>query len=400
MTLLNAVDGVDATEVRRAVAAVRPGRSDDPAAANDAFARAAWSCIAEAGDGAAGALVNTLGPNSALHRLVRGGRLSELPATAAALESLAARWRPRLDSAAVFRAMRNAAQLGAVLVLPGDADWPAGFADLGPHAPLALWVIAPGRRLPEVSRAIALVGARAATNYGESVAMEAAAGLSDRGFTVVSGAAYGIDGAAHRATLASDGTTVAVLAGGVDRFYPSGHADLIRRIADTGAVIAESPCGTTPHKSRFLQRNRLIAAMSRATVVVEAGHRSGSLNTAGHAAALGRAVGAVPGSVHSAASVGCHRLLREYGAICVCDAAEMAELIDGVQEQPVLDGLDDVDPLEQRVLEVLGSAPRSTLELAQRAALSEREVAGAVGALVLTGAADKVPTGWIRARRR
>lgn len=392
--------GLDPNEIRRAVAGVRPDRSDDVGAVSAAFARAAWSCIAEAGDGAAGALVNALGPSEALRRLVGGGPLSELPGTAAALGSAAVHWRPRLDSSAVIQALRNAAQLGAVLVLPGDADWPTGLADLGPHAPLVLWVLAPSRRLPALGRAVALVGARAATNYGEGVAMEAAAGLSDRGFVVVSGAAYGIDGAAHRATLAADGTTVAVLAGGVDRLYPSGHADLIRRIAASGAVAAESPCGTTPLKSRFLQRNRLIAAMSGATVVVEAGHRSGSLNTAGHAAALGRAVGAVPGSVRSAASAGCHRLLREYGAVCVRDATDMAELVDGVQDQPMLDGMGAVDPTEQRVLEVLGTTPRTTSELARRASLSEREVAGAVGVLVLTGAADKVPTGWTRAARR
>lgn len=395
---------LDPAEIERAVARVRPDRAEDPVTVTEAFCRAAWSCIAEAGDGAAGAMVGALGPAAALERLVRRDPPSQLPGWSGALgspdavRSSLARWRPRVDSAAVFRALQNAAQLGATLVLPGDADWPRGLADLGPHAPLALWVVAPGRRLPVLGRAIALVGARAATNYGVSVAMEAAAGLADRGFAVVSGAAYGIDGAAHRATLASDGTTVAVLAGGVDRFYPSGHADLIRRIAETGAVIAESPCGTTPLKSRFLQRNRLIAAMSDATVVVEAGQRSGSLNTAGHAAALGRPVGAVPGSVHSAASAGCHRLLREYAAVCVCDAAEMAELVDGVGDQPVLDGMDDVDPVERRVLGVLGRTPRTTLDLARRASLSEREVAGAVGALALTGAADRTPTGWVRAR--
>lgn len=392
--------GLDPDEVRRALAAVRPDRPDGAGEASAAFARAAWSCLAEAGDGAAGALLDALGPREALRRLARGGPMSELPVAAASLAAATALWRSRLDPGAVLRAIRSGARLGAVLVLPGDPDWPAGLADLGPHAPLVLWVLAPAGRLPALGRAVALVGARAATNYGEGVAMEAAAGLADRGFVVVSGAAYGIDGAAHRATLAAGGTTVAVLAGGVDRFYPSGHADLIRRIAESGAVVAESPCGTTPLKSRFLQRNRLIAAMSGATVVVEAGHRSGSLNTAGHAAALGRAVGAVPGSVRSAASAGCHRLLREYGAVCVRDAADMAELVEGVQDQPMLDGIGTIEPIEQRVLDVLATTPRTTVELARRASLSEREVAGAVGVLALKGAADKAPTGWIRAARR
>ena len=147
--------------------------------------------------------------------------------------------------------------------------------------------------------------------------MESSAGLVDRGFTIVSGAAYGIDGMAHRAALASGGTTVAFLAGGVDRFYPLGHEALLGRIAEQGAVVAELPCGSAPTKWRFLQRNRLIAAATEATIVLEAGMRSGSLNTAGHAAALGRPLGAVPGPVTSPASAGCHRLLREYDAVCV-----------------------------------------------------------------------------------
>ncbi|MDF2576486.1 MAG: dprA, partial [Agromyces sp.] len=166
-------------------------------------------------------------------------------------------------------------------------------------------------------RSIALVGARAATGYGEHVTMEASAGLVDRGFAIVSGGAYGIDGMAHRAALASRGVTVAFLAGGVDRFYPLGHEALLARIADTGAVVSELPCGSAPTKWRFLQRNRLIAAAADATVVLEAGMRSGSLNTAGHAAALGRPLGAVPGPVTSPASAGCHRLLREFDAVCV-----------------------------------------------------------------------------------
>ena len=169
------------------------------------------------------------------------------------------------------------------------------LGDLEAHAPFALWVRGDPRRLAALDRSIALVGARAATGYGEHVTIEAASGLVDRGFAIVSGAAYGIDGAAHRAALASQGTTVAVLAGGLDRFYPSGHEQLLGRIADRGVVVAEVPPAPTPTKWRFLLRNRLIAALSGATVVVEAGWRSGSLNTAGHAATLGRPLGAVPG---------------------------------------------------------------------------------------------------------
>ena len=194
--------------------------------------------------------------------------------------------------------------------------------DLGRHAPLGLWVRGRVDVLAGNSPSIALVGARAATGYGEHVAdARRRPDSSIAGSSIVSGGAYGIDGMAHRAALASGGTTVAFLAGGVDRFYPIGHESLLTRIASsTGAVISEVPCGTAPTKWRFLQRNRLIAAASDATVVLEAGLRSGSINTAGHAAALGRPLGAVPGPVTSPASAGCHRLLREYDAVCVVDA--------------------------------------------------------------------------------
>jgi DNA processing protein len=256
---------------------------------------------------------------------------------AAALE----RWKPRLASKTVLTALKAAAHHRAQLVVPGDPAWPEGLDDLGPHSPIALWIRGDPSLLRGSGGSVALVGSRDATNYGEHVAMDLAAGLSDRGFSIVSGAAYGIDGMAHRAALASGGTTVAFLAGGVDRLYPSGHGDLLRRIIASGAVVSELPCGAAPTRWRFLQRNRLIAATAVATVVVEAGHRSGSLNTAGHAAALGRALGAVPGPVTSANSAGCHRLLREYDAVCVTSAAEVAELALGRlnQEPPLLDGL-------------------------------------------------------------
>ena len=170
------------------------------------------------------------------------------------------------------------------------------------------------------------MGARAATGYGEHISMEAASGLVDRGFAVVSGAAYGIDGMAHRAALASHGQTIAFLAGGVDRFYPAGHDALLSKIVESGAVVSELPMSAAASKWRFLMRNRLVAAVTQATVVIEAGWRSGSLNTAGQARELGRPVGAVPGPVSSAASAGCHRLIRDYGATLVTCAEEMADL--------------------------------------------------------------------------
>src|SRR3954447_8468464 len=389
---MTALLGLDASAVADAARAVRPDGGD----LDEAFARGAWTGIAEPGDGVAGVLLQTYGAVDALEALATG----VAPTSDRALTAGFERWRPRLDGATLLRAFRNAAHLGIRLLLPGDAAWPRGLDDLGVHAPLALWALGDAEAPSALGRSIALVGARAATGYGEQVAAEAAAGLVDRGFAIVSGAAYGIDGTAHRAALASGGRTVAVLAGGLDRFYPSGHAALLQRIARDGAVLAELPCGFAPTKWRFLQRNRLIAAISGATVVLEAGARSGSLNTAGHAAALGRPLGAVPRSVFSAASAGCHRLLREYDPVCVRDAADMAELVTGpAGEQPTLPGLEPaLDPLERRVLDALSRAPRSPLEVARGAGVSVGDAMAALGMLALSGAAAETAAGWTRAR--
>jgi DNA processing protein len=430
--------GLDESAVRAATDSVRPelpgagpgrgqsmspvvGSVDSAAAAEpqEVFARAAWTSIAEPGDGVAGAVVGVLGAATALSAVVEAWPAERLLHSLAAttdengagdaagvrlgLEQALARWRPRLSSAEVIRSLQQAHRTGTRLLLPGDPLWPAGVADLGQHAPLALWWRGRAEALDSLRHSIALVGARAATGYGEHVVMEAAAGLVDRGLSIVSGAAYGIDGMAHRSALASNGTTVAFLAGGVDRFYPSGHDALLGRIVEAGAVLSELPCGAAPTKWRFLQRNRLIAAASGATVVLEAGWRSGSLNTAGHAAALGRPLGAVPGPVTSPTSAGCHRLLRDYDAICVTNAAEMAELLGiGVDLELDLSRVDGAAPRERtsdqvRVFDALSvRAPRVPAEIARRSGLSTAAVLGALGTLDFEGAVRERATGWVR----
>jgi DNA processing protein len=387
-----------------------------------AFARAAWTMIAEPGDGVAGLVVDALGPSEALaavldrvgpselqRRVLASGwegdpdsgdaaaSLDEPPATtpgSRVLGNALARWTPRLVAAEVVEACETAIRVGARLVLPGSAGWHAGLDSLGMHRPHALW----RRGASEAAageRTIALVGARAATGYGEHITFEAASGLVDRGFAIVSGAAYGVDGAAHRAALGSGGVTVAYLAGGVDRPYPAGHDALIRRIIEEGgAVLSESPCGSTPSKWRFLQRNRLIAAASAATVVMEAGDRSGSINTAGHAASLGRPLGAVPGPVTSQSSAGCHRLIREYAATCVTNAAQMAELAGWTAVDA--DAQAFASPEERRVRDVMSArSPRTVEALAKASGLSPREVSGVLGALDLAGAVEERERGWV-----
>lgn len=234
----------------------------------------------------------------------------------------AGKWEPIADE--IIATMQV---LGMDFIIPSDAAYPSQVTDLATADadPIGLYTRGNTLLLSEGKTPVAVVGARAATGYGEHIAMEMGADLV-LDHALVSGAAYGIDGAIHRAALAVGGQTIAVLAGGLDRPYPMGHSDLIRRIIENGVAVSELPPSSSPTKWRFLQRNRIIAALGRATVVVEAGWRSGSLNTASHAEALGRPVGAVPGPLTSAASTGCHRLIREHGAHLITSANDVREL--------------------------------------------------------------------------
>lgn len=264
--------------VRRSLRQVRP--VDD---LDEALARVSWSVLTEPGDGVAGALIAERGAVASLGLAIGGGAVASSDVSERTLAEGRARWMVRADARSVLDAIRAAAEVGARLLLPGDDLWPRSLDDLGVHAPTVLWVRGDPALLTAPSR-VAIVGARAASGYGEMLAGDFAGELAATGTVVVSGGAYGIDGAAHRAALGVSGKTVAFLAGGVDRAYPQGHQQLLRRIVETGAVVSEVPCGTAPTKWRFLSRNRLIAALGDATVVVEAGWRSGSLNTAGQAA--------------------------------------------------------------------------------------------------------------------
>ena len=251
------------------------------------------------------------------------------------------RWRPRAALADPETDLKLMATLGGGIIHPEDENWPRGFDALGLAAPLALWYRGTGDRriLRDPAGLAAIVGSRDATEYGRTITAELVHGLRARGICIVSGGAYGIDAQAHQAALAEDPptdarpgqppwpATIAVMAGGLNRFYPVGNDDLLRAVHRQGLLIAEVAPGATPTRWRFLQRNRLIAALCAATIVAEARWRSGALSTARHAAEIGREVGALPGSVFSANSAGCHRLLKEGTAALVSDAAEVAELL-------------------------------------------------------------------------
>lgn len=344
-------------------------------------------------------LVSRVGPVEAADR-VRRGEVDQ---------ALAERTEARRELDCAAEDLELLDQRGGRLVTPADDEWPVlaltSFAGVPlrdkpeGRAPLALWVIGPLRLDLVHRRAAALVGTRASTAYGEHVAAELSAGLAERDVAIVSGGAYGIDGAAHRAALADEGATVAVLAGGVDVPYPAGHSALLHRIAQHGLVVSEYPPGVRPARHRFLTRNRLVAALSGATVVVEAGIRSGTASTAAWARALGRVVCAVPGPVTSATSAGCHALLRS-GAELVTRAEEVVELIgragELAEDEPrPTSVLDRLDATELQVYEAMPARGAKTPdEIAVAAGLPAAQVLGRLAMLELSGLVRRQEGRW------
>jgi DNA processing protein len=318
-------------------------------------ARAALTRVMEPGDERGGRWLREFGPAGLMARLTAPEH-GEAALPGATARRLAA-YRIRAAAAEPHRDLAAVAELGGRFICPGDQEWPTQLDDLGAGRPIGLWVRGPADLRIWALRSVAVVGARACTPYGAHMAASLGSGLAERGWVVVSGAAFGVDGSAHRGALAARGATVAVLACGVDVVYPRGHARLIARIAEQGLVIGELPPGDHPTPSRFILRNRVIAALTRGTVVVEAEYRSGSLVTARSAQKLGRFTMGVPGPVTSGLSAGVHELLRGEGVL-VTDAAEVAELVGDIgdlapdRRGPVVPR-DLLDPVSARVLEAL-----------------------------------------------
>jgi DNA processing protein len=366
---------------------------------NERLARIALGRLGEPGDLRLAALVADLGAVE-VHR----GLLAERDLDG--LESEVASRLRGLDPAGDLAA---ATAKGIRFVVPGDEEWPESVRDLqaaepvnrvgGP--PLGLWVKGP-RRLDEcAAQGVAVVGSRSATTYGTSVARDVGAGLAESGRTIVSGAAFGIDQAAHRGALAVRGSTIAVLACGVDRAYPAAHKDLLDYIADTGLVVSELPPGAAPTRSRFLARNRLIAALSHGTVVVEAAVRSGALNTANWASRLNRMLMGVPGPVTSAPSAGVHELLRAKDAQLVTSAADVLELVTpsgsflAPQARGPVSALDHLTLVESRVYDALPVVHVADItSVARTSGLAVRQVSEALGKLEEIGLAQSGEGGW------
>ncbi|HXC82306.1 MAG TPA: DNA-processing protein DprA [Trebonia sp.] len=396
------------------------GRLDE-----ESYARAALTYLAEPGDLQLGALVRGHGAAPMLAAIKAGtvpDFLDSGAARAAARRAMRC-WQVRLTELPSADDIAGLCRAGIRLACPGDPEWPARLDDLGAAMPYALWLRGSADLRFSCVRSVAIVGARAATAYGSYVASEFAASVAERGWTVVSGGAYGVDAAAHRGALAADGVTVAVLACGVDVPYPAGHADLLDAIAAQGVVVSEWPPGRNATRLRFLVRNRTIAALAAGTVVVEAASRSGALNSARHARDLGRPLMAVPGPITSELSAGCHTVIREWQGMLVTSAADVIEYLSplgsaagdpsaspsaspaaGPGTGPGTDagallGRDALDLEAAAVLDALPSrGGMGSLKIASRAGLDPDTVLRCLGALAAVGFAERCDQGW-RLRR-
>jgi DNA processing protein len=329
-----------------------------PDTERERLARVVLSRVGEPGDPRLTDLVHELGATTVLDGLRDQAADRELGADLA----------DRLEGADPARELERASALGIRFVVPGDAEWPVALGGLAhaPHlherggVPVGLWCRGSLPLGEATEQAVAVVGSRSATTYGADVAAEIAGVLARESWTVVSGAAFGIDQAAHRGALASRGATAAVLACGVDRAYPAAHRSLLDYIADVGVLVSEAPPGCAPTRIRFLARNRIIAGLSRGAVVVEAAVRSGALNTASWAAGLGRTVMGVPGPVTSAPSAGIHQLIRARDALLVTSGEEVLEAVGPMGTFALPDAREPEGPRDRlgpRVRQVLDAVP-------------------------------------------
>jgi DNA processing protein len=369
-----------------------------PAADAERRARAALTRLIEPGDAVIGRWLGQVGAPTlieAIHRRTVPGYL-DLDA-----DRLGA-YRARLPLLDIDADLERVDAAGGRFIIPGDIEWPSQLDDLGDGRPIGLWVRGTGSLRMLALRSVAVVGARACTAYGAHVAGELSAQLAERGWVVVSGAAYGIDAAAHRGALAVGGVTLGVLACGVDVAYPAGNSELIARIAAQGLLLSELPPGEHPNRFRFVLRNRVIAALTRGTVVVEAAMRSGALSTARRARDLNRHTMGVAGPVTSELSAGVHALIRSGGATLVTDAAEIGELVGAIGDDlaprrsgPVLPR-DLLPPPVARVLEAVpASAEGAPVDrLARQAGLSADEVLQRLYELGSLGFVERCGAHW------
>jgi DNA processing protein len=363
----------------------------------DRLARVVLSRVMEPGDPRVNGLVSEIGSRRTLEALLAQDHddlVREAARTLAACDP--------------GRELERAAALGVRFVTPEDDEWPAGLDGLrhttSLHGrggvPVGLWVNGP-LRLDRLGQQVAVVGCRSSTTYGDQLAWEIASDCGRAGVNVVSGAAFGIDQAAHRGALAAGGTSVAVLACGADRVYPAAHTDLLRHLSSTCAVVSEAAPGLAPLRVRFLSRNRLIAALSGGTVVVEASTRSGARNTASWAGKLHRPVMGVPGPVTSAASSGVHEMLRDGSAVPVVNGAQVLEMVGESGQHLFAEARaperprDRLDSRHRQVLEAVPAVrPAPTDSIATTAGLGLLAARTSLHRLAELGLVVEEPHGW------
>ncbi|WP_083647138.1 DNA-processing protein DprA [Kitasatospora sp. CB01950] len=375
----------------------------------DRVARAALTRLIEPGDAAIGRAIQRLGAVGLVQGFYHGASPSRLGLGADRISAYQERLRkfnPATD-------LERIAKLGGKFIIPGDTEWPSQLDDLGDGRPVGLWIRGrPGPRLPSLRllalRSVAIVGSRACTAYGRHIAGQLGSELAERGWVVVSGAAYGVDTAAHLGALAVNGMTIAVLASGVDICYPRGNESLMARIGDAGLLVSELALGMNPTRFRFVLRNRVIAALTRGTVVVEAAPRSGALSTARRALDLHRHTMGVPGQVTSELSAGVHALIRSGAATLVTNGAEVGELIGSIGDDLAPERAGPIlprDALAPPVARVLEAVPASTdgapvQRLAQYAALSDQETVHHLHELSSLGFVERHGAHWRLVRRK
>lgn len=367
-------------------------------------AAATWSLLCEPGDSVAGLLKRTLGVEESLFEIRRAKSAKDLlplipedifraPQFISTLADSLECWQRRLNIVNVDRAIESHLSLNGFLLSSDSPLWPRGLFDLGDSAPSVLWVLGQ-KSVFEDQATISIVGSRISSNYGLEVTKDLVHSAVRSGYVTISGGALGIDACAHKSALMAGGKTIAVMAGGLDRLYPQRNLDLFEEIKLTGAVISEMPPGAAPARWRFLQRNRLIAAIGRATVVVEAGFKSGSINTAGHANELDRPVGAVPGPINSSRSAGCHRLIKERRAELISTPADLDELL-GIRNQSIASN-NGLSGNQTRVLDSFGYFEQGAERVAVTSGMTLGEVGFALESLARLGLVLRTSSGWVK----
>lgn len=377
--------------------------------ATEVFASAALSLLTEPGDRIAGRFVNRLGSVQTLSLLIKrlsATRVQETyPMLAQELsndfntsfvklwDDACQRWMPRLNLNSLRACLTGFSETKGILIDRQGSDFPSQLHDLDDATPLVLWVRGNAGAL-HFEHSMAIVGSRIATGYGQQVSVDLAEVCAKRQVTTVSGGAFGIDSLVHRASLELESPTIAVLAGGLDQLYPRGNAPLFEQLLRENVIIAEVAPGVAPAKWRFLMRNRLIAALGQATVVVEAGKRSGSMSTAGHALTLERPIGVVPGRIYDSSSRGCLNLHRDNpGAVQLLTCAEDTLELIGLESKP-FELRESLGKLELRALDAFGRRTLTILDVQRIAGLTFSEAQLALGRLELDGYLERHINGY------